>query len=237
MSLPSKISPDRIKDAVVEFSVSYSNPYEVIFGKILDYVNNQDVYNYVNPNRNIPIEIQELSGRIFLFYNEKIKFQISSKTISINCYSNYISWALYLPEIMGVIELINKVSANSIIINRIGLRYVSEYENVDLSECLNFSFSYGYPQIKSKHYSFNSEFEYKNAIIILALRNMKPTKTENKTVYVSHIDIDVIQDDLNISFKDDKELLNCINEIHSYEKELFFSLLKDEFLKKLNPQY
>lgn len=236
MSLPKKISPDRIKNAIVEFGVIYTQPYEVVLGFVLDKIIKNSNYQYVNSSSNIPLEIQELSGRNFLFFNEKIKFQLSPKTISINCYSNYISWSTYLPEIKKVIDLINEIESN-IIINRIGLRYVSEYVNVDLEDCLKFEFTFGFPNIKSKHYSFNSEFQYKNALVILTLRNMMPTKVSNETQNLSHIDIDVIKKHLKIKLSDNDILIQNLEEIHKYEKEIFFDLLKNDFLKTLKPEY
>lgn len=236
MGLPKKISPDRIKDAIVEFSVVYTEPYEVVLGFVLDSIIKNKSYKYVNSSNNVPVEIQELSGRRFLFYNENIKFQLSPKTISINCYNGYISWNTYLPEIKNIISLIADVGG-IININRIGLRYVSEYINVDLEDCLKFDFTFGYPDIKSKHYSFNSEFQYKNALIILTLRNMMPTKVSNETQNLSHIDIDVIKKDLKIQLSDNDELIEHLEEVHKYEKEIFFDLLKDEFLKTLKPVY
>lgn len=236
MVLPKKISPDRIKDAIVEFSVVYTKPFEVILGFVLNKVIKNNSYKYVDTSNNIPLELQELSGRNFLFYNEKIKFQLSPNAIGINCYSNYISWDSYLPEIRNVIRLINEVGG-SIKLNRIGLRYVSEYVDMDLNDCLNFKFSFGYPDIKSNNYAFNSEFQYKNALIILNLRNLMTSNVGNEIKTLSHIDIDVIKKDLEFEFMDNDLLINHLEEVHSYEKELFFNLLKEEFLKTLHPQY
>ena len=236
MGLPKKISPDRIKDAIIEFSVVYDKPYEVVLGFVLDKIINDNFYKYVNLSSNVPLEIQELSGKRFLFYNEKIKFQVSPKAITVNCYNGYISWDSYLPEIKNVINLISEIGGD-LKINRIGLRYVSEYVNIDLEDCLKFKFSFGHPEIKSKHYSFNSEFQYKSALIILTLRNMMPTKIGNETKNLSHIDIDVIKKDLELNFNDDKFLIEHLEEVHKYEKEIFFDLLKEEFLKTLQPQY
>lgn len=236
MSLPKKISPDRIKDAIVEFRVDYIKPYEVVLGLVLDEVINNKSYKYINTSNNVPLEIQEISGRRFLFYNDNIKFHLTSKTITINCYSTYISWSSYLQELKEVIGLINRV-IDGVRIKRIGLRYVSEYVDVDLKDCLKFKFSFGFPEIASKHYSFNSEFPYKEGLIILTLRNMMPAKQANKTINLSHIDIDVIKKDLDVNFIYDNTLISLLEEVHSYEKEVFFNLLKEDFLQTLKPEY
>ncbi|WP_323027497.1 TIGR04255 family protein [Gelidibacter japonicus] len=236
MRLPKKISPDSIKDAIVEFKIDYLKPFEVVLGLVLNEAINDQTYKYVNASNNVPLEIQEISGRRFLFYNENIKFHLTSKAITINCYSAYISWDLYLQEITKVIGLVNKV-VSKIKIERIGLRYVSEYENIDLNECLKFNFTFGHPNITSKHYTFNSEFIYKSALIILTLRNLMPVNATNNSKNVSYIDIDVIKKDLEIEFSINEKLLVVLEEVHQYEKEIFFNLLKEEFLQTLQPEY
>ena len=236
MSLPKKIFPDRIKDAVVEFNVTYSNPFEVVLGFVLDEIIKNKSYKHINSSNNIPLEIQELSGKRYLFYNEKIKFHLTPKAITINCYNSYISWDLYFQEIKNIIDLVSSIN-KEIIVNRIGLRYVSEYDDVNLDDCLKFEFTFGYPGIKSKHYSFNSEFSYKEALVILTLRNLMPTNISNETKNISHIDIDVIKKDLSIKFSNNEILLNTLDEVHNYEKEVFFNLLKEDFLNELKPIY
>lgn len=236
MQLPKKISPDRIKDAIIEFRINYEKyPYEIVIGNLLKRVIDSNEYNYViNPN-NVPVNIQEISNRNYLFFNDNIKFQLSSKKLTINCHNKYISWENYFPEVENIINLLS--NNESINISRIGLRYVSEFENFNLDDHLNFNFTFNYPDIKSKNFTFNSEFKIKNAIAILTLRNKMPSIVNNTTKYLSYIDIDVIKKELSLDLKKQEEIFNILNENHNIEKEIFFNLLKKDFLKTLNPEY
>lgn len=236
MKLPKKIYPDRIKDAIVEFRIESAKPFEVVLGLILDKVIESQSYKFINSSNNIPLEIQEISGRKFLFYNDNIKFHLTAKTITVNCFSTYISWDSYREELKKVIILIHGV-VSDIKIKRIGLRYVSEYIDMNLKDCLKFNFTFGYPDIASNQFSFNSEFPYKKGLIILTLRNSMPAIIDNKNVKLSHIDIDVIKKGLDVSFVYNSELINLLEEVHSYEKEVFFNLLNDSFLNSLQPTY
>lgn len=235
MELPKKITPDNIKNAIVEFSVSYNTAYEVVLGLVLNKVMKDKSYNYARTH-NVPSEMQQLVSRNYLFYNDKIKFQFSPQAININCLNSYISWREYLPQIKKILSLIVSIG-EGIKINRLGLRYVSEYENKDLKESLKFNFTFGFPEISSNHYSFNTEFEYKKAIVILTIRNQMPSRISNEIKNLSHIDIDVIKKDLDINFSDKNLIIQNLEQSHSYEKEIFFGIVKNDFLKTLKPEY
>lgn len=82
---------------------------------------------------------------------------------------------------------------------------------------------------------------YNGAKIILNLNNKVPfIKHQHSTnqveiIKTSMVDIDVISDELEITNLDD--LLKAIEENHTKEKEIYFAMLKEDFLKSLNPEY
>lgn len=96
----------------------------------------------VNTQANIPLQISfPLTGHS-LFYTDKIKIQIQPNSIIFNCLNEYIGWNLYKIEIEKVLEQVSKSSVIEKFV-RIGIRYISEYPNIDLQECVKFSFSFG----------------------------------------------------------------------------------------------
>ena len=121
------------------------------------------------------------------------------------------------------------------------MRYISEYPETDLKDCVKFSFTFGSPDIESNTYSFNSEFTSGKFRTRLSLKNKLPILKEKSSdsrpivMPVSLIDIDVIIDKLSLT--DPKALLNYIDKTHLMQKEVFFNLLKQDFLKTLNPEY
>jgi len=160
--------------------------------------------------------------------------------IIFNCLKDYISWSDYRPEIEKVLSQISKAKVIEKY-NRIGVRYISEYPETDLKDCVKFSFTFGTPEIESSTYTFNSEFTSGNFRTILNLKNKLPVLKEKNAdsqsiiTPVSIIDIDVIMD--NLSLTDLKSLLIDIDKAHLRQKEVFFNLLKENFLKTLNPEY
>jgi uncharacterized protein (TIGR04255 family) len=123
---------------------------------------------------------------------------------------------------------------------RVGFRYISEYPEKELKDCVKFNFTFGLPDIQSKTTAFRSEFDYKGSKAILNLSNKVPVIIKNtfnqvEIIPTSITDIDVITEVLKLTSLED--LLKVIEDCHAKEKELYFRIINDEFLKSLNPQY
>lgn len=243
MKIPKKITPDRIRDSIVELRYRSEIPYEVLTGIFFQEI--KDRFKYSNRplgQQQFPIGVptlpQEITlsfGGISLFHNDQIKIQIQPNSIIFNCVDQYRGWEHYKIEIFEALTSFHKCGI--IAYSRIGIRYVSEYPHMDLADCVNFSFSFGLPSIKSDSYSFRSEFRIDHYKVILNLNNKLPIVmgSDKEIVPTSLVDLDVIEE------KDDDDSLenifNRLEQAHSKEKELFFQLLKESFLKSLNPEY
>ncbi len=242
MKIPKSIAPDRIKDAIVEINFESDYPNEVNLGVIFSAL--QDEYKYTNR----PLGTQQVSsnsisfnkeftlslGGISLFYNDKIKFQINNNSIAFNCLGDYILWDNYFVEIKNVLT---RIASTKVVktFKRVGVRYISEYENINLSESINFNFTFGFPDVVSTRYSFTSEFDLKEHKVVLNLNNNVLSVIENKEIPTSIIDVDIIKANLNLV--NHLDLFNIIDDAHTIEKEVFFKLIRAEFLASLNPKY
>jgi len=246
MHLPKKISPDNIREAVVEVKYLSNLPFEVLVGLFFNTLDN--TYTYTNKPLQPPAitpsfygqEITFKIGNLSLFYNNKISIQVSPNVFVFSSLNQYIGWDDYFPEIkkaLSQFENSNQIKKWT----RVGVRYISEYAKRDLKDCIKFNFSFGLPQVQSETTAFRSEFNYNNSRVILNLNNRVPVikqKLSNKQpeiIPTSIIDIDVIKDNLEISNLE--ELLNVINDNHTNEKEVYFGMLTNEYLNSLNPQY
>ncbi|MFN4199605.1 MAG: TIGR04255 family protein [Flavobacterium sp.] len=242
MKIPKSIHPDRIKDAIVEISFESDFPNEINLGIFFNVLNQH--YKYTNKplgtqqlsanNFNFNKEITLSLGGVSLFYNDKIKFQISNNSIAFNCLAGYILWENYSKEIYAVLELMINTSVIKSF-KRVGVRYISEYSNIDLRDVVKFSFSFGFPEVKSDAFSFNSEFDFKDYRVLLNLNNNVKVHQEDEIIPTSVIDIDIIKQDFIIT--NIKELWHVVENAHQNEKEIFFRLLKEEYLETLEPKY
>lgn len=108
-------------------------------------------------------------------------------------------------------------------IDFIGLRYISQYQNRDLSEIVEFKFGFGLPQITSKTYSFKSEFEFEGSRVILNLHNKLPANNIINNIIINetlmtHVDIDVNKRK-EFSGSEIELVLEEIDNLHQLEKK------------------
>ena len=230
--IPKKITPDRIKDSVIEIRYVPKLPFEVLIGIFFNALDESYIYS-VKPR----VHSLSMDANSALFYNEFIKLQLLPNSFVFNCMDKYIGWDIYKEEINKVFR---QIYSDKYIhqFTRIGVRYVSEYEGMDLRSCVNFDFTFGMPDIVSSSYSFQSEFYYNGMKAILNLHNnirILKEKTEGNSPFSSLIDIDVINENFNEISIDN--LMDKIEVTHLRQKEIFFTVLRDEFLKTLNPEY
>jgi len=242
MKIPRKITPDRIRDSIVEFRYETKTPFEAFVG--LFYQVAKDSFTYTKRPLGKPISVpssltQEINlslGGISLFYNDKIKIQLQPNSIIFNCLDGYIGWENYKYEIEKSMLLFgDAIQIDSY--TRIGMRYISEYPDMDLTDCAKFKFEFGMSEIKSEIYSFRSEFKWKDYKVLLNLNNRLLVVKEHgkEGTPTSIVDIDVIENDIEENSL--PAILEKLESLHMSEKEIFFNILNDDFLKKLNPEY
>ena len=249
MKIPKKIFPDRIVDAIVEIKYTLNQPFEVALGMF--YAHIDDTYSYTsrpqNNNNKLVHQSNQFAGNKFeiqlglkpIFYNDKIKIEITQGSIIFNCLNEYIGWENYIQEIN---QFLTQITAANLIqaFNRIGIRYISHYPQIQITEFTKFMFSFGLPELKSDSFSFHSEYNVDDYKVILNFNNnisiFKADETGNiLSTPTSVIDIDVIKE--NLEETNLQTLIVSIEKAHSKEKEIFFALLNDSFLKSLNPEY
>jgi uncharacterized protein (TIGR04255 family) len=245
MKIPKSISPDRIKDSIVEVKYTSQLPYEILIGVFFNAIDDTFTYsnNPIGRNNLLPLINNQnevtinIGGYSPLFFNKDIKVDLKPNSIVFNCINAYIGWNNYFQLIQKILTQIYNTKKIDCF-TRIGFRYISEYQNFDLKDCVKFNFSFGRPEIQSDRFTFRAEFYLDNSLVILNLMNKLKTlqPISNSSIStVSLIDIDVIKDNLEI--KELNQFFEVIESCHKIEKEFFFNLLKEEFLKTLNPIY
>lgn len=161
--------------------------------------------------------------------------QIGPKVISLAITDQkYTTWESYYTEIQEVFEKVNEIGFISEVL-RVGLRYINLFVD-DIWENINISVKISDNEIHSDEIFVRTLLDKGEYKVNLQTGNQLKLE-DNKQIVgrASVIDIDTFILDENINFFSNmKEILWSS---HDIEKEIFFTLLKDDFLKSLNPEY
>lgn len=250
MKLPKKITPDGIRESIVQIFYTSEIPFEPIVGYLYGVLGALG-FRYTNrPLRQQKgvsgTNQQELNlGELIIvpqhfFFDEKIKIQLHQNgSLIFNCINEYIGWTEYFTFIKNVISTLieNKIIVSS---TGIGIRYISEFPNIDILEKIKFSFEIEGLKNEISNGNFRIEWENTPHRIIANIGSKLPIpsiieSSDVRIEYVSLIDLDIIVRNFETSNND--ELFEIIDSTHTKQKVIFFSLLREEFLKTLRPEY
>ena len=162
--------------------------------------------------------------------NEKFVLQIGPEVIAISAFPNYVGWEDFSNKIFDILDKIKDVGIINTI-ERIGLRYINFFEG-NIVNSINFDISINNKNIAYKNTVLRTEIEHDaNFSSTIQIAN----SAINRDKIGSIIDIDTFCSKNLVDFFSNK--IEIINKAHANEKELFFSLLKTDFLQTLKPTY
>lgn len=239
--MPLRLEKCPLVDALIEIRFESSIIGSAIFGIIYNLIRN-DYNGTVTslPILQVPEQIRRNDPNLkfkplYRIEAEKYIIQIGDDVLCISSKIPYTGWGEFSSR---TIELIKKISGENIInrVLRIGHRYVNFFEG-DIMDKLTIS----KPTI--------SGYQTNNILVRTEIRDCddfidtvqitnsatykSPFNTE--TLLGSLIDIDSFKEYGNNYFLENLE--KEINKVHTCEKNMFFSLLTDDFLDSLNPVY
>jgi len=249
--LPKKITPAKIRESIVQVYFGSEIPFEPLVGYLFSILNTGFGLEYLNrplpPLRqlavdriNQPEKVELMVGPRHFFFNEEIKIQLQpGGSLVFNCVDEYLGWTQYSDYIRRVLA---KLSDSGIITQyyRVGVRYISEFANVDILDKVNFSVNSSVLNSAPMSGSFRVEWKDDPYRIILNLGTklaQQPVlqhEVEN-VEFVSLIDIDIIHE--HLEQPKFNHFWETVEKAHLKEKEIFFTLLRQDFLETLNPEY
>lgn len=233
--LPAKISPCPIAQAIVELRFDPKLPAEVITGVVFNKF--KDKYSEIEklPIMDLPQVVRDADPNLryaahLRLKNKDFQLQIGPRSFSIVCPKEYKGWTLFKNAIDEAVEGLNSIDIVKKPI-RIGLRYISFFEKEDVFAGLNLDIKMAGNSLIGLQNIVRTEFDYKGFKCVVQLAN---NALLNNKIPGSSVDIDVIRASDSSILTDYQ---SNIEEAHLVEKEIFFNLMKDDFLQKFSPEY
>lgn len=234
--LPKKISPCPILEAIVELRFDSPFPADAIFGIIYnafkaEYPNVQEL-----PILQLP-EIVRNKDQILkykpyykLSNDDKFLFQVGARTISLVSLNPYSGWGVFFGKIKNVVQRIKELEIVSAY-SRVGIRYINGFD-CNILEKINLSLNMTGKSFIDLDSSIRLEVPTGKFISTLQIANNAQVTKVGAITKGSVIDIDTYIDNPA------SDIIDLIENGHSEEKKLFYTLLKEEFVKQeLNPEY
>jgi uncharacterized protein (TIGR04255 family) len=239
MKIPIKIDPCPIAEAIIEIRFSSSFPEDAIFGILYPQLQNDFKIFEKLPILQLPEAIRRTDQNLIYQPYYKLKkdnflILMGPRVFALVNLKEYSGWKVFSAKI---IEIFNVVAKLKIVedIKRIGLRYVNLFENLNLFDISSLTLNLrGEPLLPAKT-DLTMELDSEHCTSRVKMANNALVMIEKEGIKGSLLDIDVEFKDNRENFFEDIEKFSDI--AHNNEKEIFFSLLKDEYLKTLNPQY
>ncbi|TAG88975.1 MAG: TIGR04255 family protein [Bacteroidetes bacterium] len=235
-SLPTKILPCPIIEATVELRFNSELPKGAVFGVL--YNSLKDTFGNVEqlPTAMLPPEVTENDPNFKYKAHYKLtdgvfNAQIGHNVVSFHSPVEYTGWQKFSENI---IPFFNKVRESGVVSNSEGLylRYLNFFE-LNIYEHINLMISLMNQEHISNNLVMRTELKDSDFTKILQLANNVTLTSSLGQKIGSLMDITCLYNgkDALQSFS------TIIAQAHKVEKELFFGLLKPEFLETLNPEY
>jgi uncharacterized protein (TIGR04255 family) len=240
MRLPNKIDPNPLLTSTVEIrfdsslnQVAVLKTFYPIFGI---------KYSNLKEATNMPKELKTSNSLFdytpdYVFSDKDYSVSVGRNVISFENVGTYHLWPNYFKMIC---ENLNLLESLSIIksVQRIGVRYASFFwEKTAESKILKYKIGFGHTGYTESLQLYQTNLKRDNTNLLLQIAPSAIANNQSGTPHQGFlIDIDASAEgkgNLVIGTK----LFEVIDRLHTEEKELFFSILDEDFLKSLNPEY
>lgn len=235
---PFKITPCPIYEAIVELRFESSLPEEVIAGLL--YPGFKDKFPEIEklPILELPPAIR--NGDPNLIYSPHFRFKRKDMTVnvgprvfSVACPHPYVGWTNYSAEIQDAFKMAIKIGLINKAV-RLGVRYINFFKDTDVFKELKVGMELNNNSIIGNKNNLRTEIIEGNFVNVVHVANNANIVFQKQILNGSIIDIDIVNNDGPSLIRD---LYDLIEEAHNKEKLIFFSLLNEEFLKTMHPEY
>ena len=244
MNLPKKIHPDNLVETIVEIRMHPLCPPELWAGMVSSrllpvgykFLPIPQINVSFSPEGRLDAKFQKSfpdCGGVFV--KDNIRFMMQRNCLTFNCnLGKYVGWDLYSAEIEQVMKAV-KASDITKVFNRTELRYISEYKDIPILDNIKGIIDVGEAGLGLNRQELKLSKIEENVKVFVSLTNLNKRKTPKGEYKSSLFDVNVYE-----NFTESESIsvvINSLNKAHQIEKETFFGLLKDDFVKSLNPEY
>jgi uncharacterized protein (TIGR04255 family) len=241
MRTPKRLGRNPIIDAIAEVRFSSSIPNDAVIGLVYSKV--EDTFGKPEnlPVLQIPLPLRESDPNLkyqpcYRFTKPGNVLLVGPHTVALSTYP-YSDWGAASPILAAVLERLHEARLFERI-QRIGLRYVNFFENVNILDHSTLVLEVRNSSIASQSVSLRTEATSGEFKVVTQILNSATAEVAGVSKKGSILDLDIAKEDLDISPDSlPTSLMNLFaaaNEVADIE---FFRLLADDFLLTFGPEY
>jgi uncharacterized protein (TIGR04255 family) len=239
MRLPKKITPCPITEVVVEVRFDSELPEDAIFGVIYNQFRSRYRTAEKLPILQIPEAIRSQDPNLkfsphYRIQDENFLIQIGPKAFSLVNVKEYCGWECFSQRIYETFATLADLNIMNNIL-RFGLRYINMFDNLNIYDKSNLKVFLNKQSFGETTVNLTMEIpagEYVNQLKVINHAQVMVAKSVRKG---SLIDIDTALSRFSGNFFEG--IHTIVEDAHTHEKQLFFSLLQDDFIASLHPVY
>lgn len=240
MKIPKKIDRCPIVDSVVELRFNSSIFPNAVFGLIFNSLKKDFSTVEKLPILQLPEQLRDADPNFKYKAHYQLKsadgysVQIGPDVLVMGASTPYPGWENYFNKIKLVIEKSFETGVIEEVI-RLGVRFINFFDSNIFSH-INLDITINNESHHPKNTQLRTEIEKNGFINTLNIANNATQKIGDiRERNGSIIDIDTFKNYKHVDFKEIYQ--SEIENAHNVEKEIFFNLLKKEYLNSFNPKY
>lgn len=227
--IPKSISPCNLVDAFIEFQFE------------TNYNSNWLLYNVlqsIDPDTKIFLKIPYVDTEgnntsDFFYTDRQIRFFIINNRIDFNIVTEYPGWDAYFSKIVAILDILSKfVEFKDIRMNYISKWPLSILDNIDGEVC----FKQFKKRFQGTEVNFKAERRSEDGLYVtkatVSLKDLITIDSEVCSIVDLNLTLRIPQ--LSETSNFDTAVISLLS-IHDDEKNMFFRLLSEDFVKRLNP--
>lgn len=248
MRVPVKITPDLVKDSIVEVRISTDEHPLVTLSKFHSSFVEHLGYDFL-PSASLPRQSLQFSlsdqkellvnpygDAELTFVKEGVRVKVTPQRIVFNCVGEYLGWQHYSGLLFDDLRGLS-VPLESCRFERIGVRYINLYTEEDFRKALKYHWGIGLDGVQFITSNMRLEFDFNRFRVILNLHTRQGKQLDSVSSISNRqgvFDVDIIEER---AFVDVDDVVRSIESAHSAEKEVFFSMHNPDFVATLKPEY
>lgn len=237
--IPNRIENCPLIDALIELRFDPQIDKSAVFGVIYNAVKDEYRGSVERlPVLQLPESVREIDPNLkykplYRLSNDQFILQIGSDVVSVSSKMPYVGWSTFSKHTLSLLKRIEETGVVKRFV-RLGHRYINFFEQpIENRLTMSFRMTEGFESRNLTIRTEVSDGDYVNTLQFLSnAKYCHPLDGERRG---SVIDIDTFREYVNDSFMQHME--SEIDGAHKSEKKLFFSLLNQDLLSTLNPQY